>query len=104
MNRKKREQYFKLAIALHVMAFLVIGFLSGIARAQEITPPFDGDLKYPFTKVEAQELWTLEIWVPGLSLFWRAEKWEHQKTCWNRSLSCKGNRYTDQGDTGWEGN
>ena len=32
-----------------------MGFLSGIARAQEITPPFDEDLQYPFTKQEAQK-------------------------------------------------
>jgi murein DD-endopeptidase MepM/ murein hydrolase activator NlpD len=40
----------KFAVALYIIVFFVTGFLYDIALAQEITPPFDGDLKYPFTK------------------------------------------------------
>ena len=67
MNRKERDNAYKLTIFLHVMVFFAIGLLhtvgtSGlcvqagdIKQAQGTTPPFDGDLKYPFTEREAQK-------------------------------------------------
>ncbi len=67
MKRLKTNSIIKMIVALHVMAFFVIGFLpivgtSGLCaqvgdleEIQETTPPFGGTLKYPFSKDDAKK-------------------------------------------------
>jgi murein DD-endopeptidase MepM/ murein hydrolase activator NlpD len=65
--RNKKRNLIGVAFILHVIAFFAMDLLrhagasglnkqaGNIEQSREIAPPFDGDLKYPFTKHDSQK-------------------------------------------------